>query len=123
VTKAEIERAISTLEARAQQATVVLATLNCATGRYRVLRSELDDLENALTCLREALKRAEGCPVCRGKELLYGHPGAFPVKVDASPYGSTLDVKIPDYGGAIEFSVEISYCPNCGRWLGEEAQR
>lgn len=84
------------------------------------MNASLAALSTALIYLREALKRAEGCPACRGNKPMYGHPGAFPVKVDASPYGSTLDVKVPDYGGAIGFCVEISYCPNCGRRLGEK---
>lgn len=120
--KAEIERAIERIAKDADDAFE-------SAGDPRLTKEETDELlqkdedyETALDALSEALKRVEGCPACRGKKLLFGHPGAFPVKVDASPYGSTLDVEVPDYGGNIGFSVEINFCPYCGRRLGEEAQ-
>lgn len=115
--KAKIERAIDYYEILLETCkTMMIKT------KSEIWEMEAKDAELVLTCLREALKRVEGCPACCGKKLLYGHPGAFPVKVDASPYGSTLDVKVLDYGGNIEFSVEINFCPYCGRRLGEEAQ-
>lgn len=119
--KAEIEAAIKKLEAMARNAIGAANDSTTPDVGKQAAMADYEAFDTALTALREALERGQGCPVCNGEKRLYGHPGAFPIRLDASRYGNSLEIKVPDYGGAIEFGVEINYCPMCGRKLAKDA--
>jgi len=81
-----------------------------------------DIYATALSALRDALKREEGCECCRSMKPLWEKEGPIQrMNSYMAIGGNQLEVDMWDAGntGCI---VEINYCPMCGRPLAKGGQ-
>ncbi len=77
------------------------------------------DMKLALTALREALERGQGCEYCeKGKRIKNAcYTNAF---AEVCKHSKSFAVHMPLNFGSADCDFFINYCPMCGRKLEDE---